>query len=42
MAGGEWLRDGDDRTTECEAPRAISEASAGREGGQTGVVEEPK
>jgi len=39
MAGGEWLRDGDDRAAECEASRVVSEAPAGGEGGETGVVE---
>ncbi len=32
LAGGEWLRDGDDRAAECEVPRLVSEASAGGEG----------
>ncbi len=39
MAGGEWLRGGDDNTAECKGPIAISEATAGGEGGWTGVVE---
>ena len=39
MASAEWLRDGDDRTAEFEVPRVIFEATAGGEGGWTGVVE---
>ncbi len=39
LAGGEWVRDGDDRAAECEAPRPVFEASAGGEGGEKGAVE---
>ncbi len=39
MASEEWLRDGDDRTAECEASRVVSKAPAGGEGGWTGVME---
>ncbi len=39
LAGGEWLRDGDDRAAECEASRPDPGAPAGGEGGKTGAVE---
>ncbi len=39
MASGAWLRSSDDRAAECKAPRAVSEAPAGGEGGETGAVE---
>ncbi len=42
MAGGAWLRDGDDHTAECGAPGAVLETPAGGEGGWTGAVEEGK
>ncbi len=39
LAGGEWVRDGDDRTAKCEASGAIPDATARGERGETGVVE---
>ncbi len=39
LAGGAWIRSGDDRAAECETRGTIPEAPAGREGGEKGVVE---
>ncbi len=38
LACGAWLRDGDDRAAECEAPGVVCEAPAAGEGGETGLV----
>ncbi len=42
MAGGAWIRTGDDCATECEASGVVSENPAGGEGGTAGAVDEGK